>query len=207
MLRASVVTFTADAHLLIVTMHHIASDGWSAAIFEREFRELYDAHRTARPARLSPLRIQYADYAVWQRGRLREALIEKQLQYWKERLDGAPLLHSLPLDRVRPARQTFTGKLHYRRIQARTTKAIREICDATGVTLFMFMQTAFAALLGRYSCQKDIVMGVAVAGRIHQDLEGLIGLFLNLLVLRTDLSGRPSFWALLERNRQVILEA
>ena len=205
--RASIISFTDQAHLLVVTTHHIAGDGWSGGIFERELRELYDARRSNRPAQLSPLRIQYADYAVWQRGPLREALIEKQLQYWKERLNGAPLLHSLPLDRTRPSRQTFTGKLQQRFISAETAKAIKTICDAEGVTLFMLLQTAFALLLGRHSCQRDIVMGVAVAGRVHQDLESVIGLFLNLLVLRTDLSGKPTFWELLERNKQVILEA
>ncbi|WP_038264095.1 condensation domain-containing protein, partial [Xenorhabdus cabanillasii] len=130
-----------------------------------------------------------------------------QLDYWQNQLSGISPLHRLPLDNPRPEKQHFEGRLHPQRISARLTQAIRALCTKHEVTLFMFLETAFAVLLSRYSNEKDILVGMPLAGRRHRDTESLIGFFVNSLVIRTDLSGQPTFSELLKQNSRTILDA
>jgi len=207
MVRVQWLKFANDQHLIMYTMHHIASDGWSKEILQSELSALYDAYRHGRPNPLPPLKVQYADYAQWQRKWLQGEVLEKQRSYWRTQLSGLPALHSLPLDYPRPALQTFAGRRLPRILGKALTERIKALCEAREVTLFMFLQTAFAVLLGRYSGSTDIVMGSPMAGRTHKDVEGVIGFFINTLLLRTNLSGNPTFGELLAANKTVILDA
>ena len=207
LLRVSLLTLSDEEHVALFNMHHIASDGWSMGVLLRELRALYKAYRAGKKNPLQPLVVQYADYASWQRQWLRGEALEDQLSYWRSRLSGLPLLHNLPLDKLRPAQQGFEGGHHIQRV-SRELKDRLEICGREHrATLFMVLQAAFSVLLHRYSGETDIVMGSPIAGRVHRDLEPLIGFFINTLVLRGDLSGNPRFLDLLEASRQTILDA
>lgn len=206
-LRVQLLKLSADAHLVLYTLHHIAGDGWSLSIFQNEFNALYKAFSSEQSNPLTPLSIQYADYAIWQRNWLQGAVLEQELEYWKSQLDGIPMVHGLPLDRPRPPRQSFDGRLYRQELDTGLSKRVRQLCESQGVTLFMFMETAFTVLLAHYSNQSDIVIGSPIAGRNHAETEGLIGFFVNTLVLRTRLSASLTFSALLKQNRQMILEA
>ncbi|MGV7211661.1 condensation domain-containing protein, partial [Oxalobacteraceae bacterium A2-2] len=207
LLRAHLVRLEEERHVLLLNLHHIAADGWSMAILMRELGTLYDAYRQGREPALAPLPVQYADYAQWQRGWLRGGELERQLGYWRGRLAGLPAVHGLPLDQPRPARQRFLGRTLAQTLDAGLVGAIQSYCQREQVTLFMFLQTALAVLLGRYSGAADIVIGSPTAGRVHSDVEDLIGLFVNSLVLRNDLAGDPTFPVLLRRSKQMILGA
>ena len=207
MLRARVLKLDHDKHLVLYTMHHIASDGWSGGILRNELSHLYAVHINDRLNTLPKLPIQYADYAMWQRSWLDDSLMEQQLSYWQEQLAGAPLVHKLPLDRARPEIQTFEGQAVSRIVDETLTEKIVTQCKEHSVTLFMFLQTAFAVLLSKYSNEEDIIIGSPIAGRAHEDLNNLIGFFVNSLALRVDLSGQPTFKQLLDKNKQVILDA
>ncbi|HYU33714.1 MAG TPA: amino acid adenylation domain-containing protein [Thermoanaerobaculia bacterium] len=206
-LRAGLLTLAADEHVVLANMHHIASDGWSIGVLMRELRALYEAYRAGEASPLPPLSVQYADYACWQRQWLCGEVLETQLEYWRRQLAGLPLVHGLPLDSPRPARQGFAGGEHVQRLGRDLAGRIEALCRDHGVTLFMLLQAAFAVLLGRYSRESDIVVGSPIAGRVHRDLEPLIGFFVNTLVLRSDLSGNPRFVDLLEASRKTILDA
>ncbi|MFA0814096.1 condensation domain-containing protein, partial [Microbulbifer epialgicus] len=156
---------------------------------------------------LGPLSVQYADYAVWQREWLSSGELEKGIRYWKKQLKHLPELHNLKLDKIRPKKQRFIGKVVQRRISLSTFDQIRRLCGEHNVTLFMFMQTVFSILLSRYSGDNDIVIGTATAGRLHRSVESLIGFFVNDLILRTDLSGDPEFISLLNSNKKMVLDA
>ena len=201
MLRPALVTLGSDDHVLLLTRHHIASDGWSAEILLRELSAFYHG------AALPDLPIQYRDYARWQNERFASGVFDDDLAYWKARLAGAPALLDLPLDRPRPPRQTFRGAREFFQLPADLVHAINDLARRDGVTLFMALLAAFQALLHRYSGADELAVGCPVAGRPHIDLEPLIGLFMNTLVLRTDLSGDPSFTALLARVRETSLGA
>ncbi|WP_255360906.1 non-ribosomal peptide synthetase [Duganella sp. Leaf61] len=207
MLRAQICRLADERYHVQLNRHHIAADGWSLGILLAELNALYNALRTGRQASLPPLPVQYADYAQWQRGRLQGPLLQRQLDYWTGQLAGLPVSHSLPLDRPRPATQRFHGATRSHPAGAALLAQIKRYCQREQVTLFMFMQTAFSILLQRYSNQTDIVCGTPIAGRNHADVAPLIGLFVNNLVLRSDLSGDPTFRELLERNKQMILAA
>lgn len=207
MLRVLLVKMDAQTQLVIFTVHHIACDGWSVNILQKELKAFYEAYREDTSVELEPLAIQYADYAQWQREWLKGEVLEQQQAYWREQLKELPQIHSLPLDFKRPVNQTFKGKMFKQVIPFSVIESLQEICKAHDVTLFMLMETVFALLLGRYSNEEDIVVGSAVAGRGHKDLEPLIGFFINSVALRTDLSGDPTFAQLLERNKQVVLDA
>lgn len=207
MLRVKVLKLSADRYTILYTIHHIAGDGWSIEIFKNEFISLYQAFCEKQDNPLQPLTSQYADYAQWQRNWLQGAVLEQQLDYWKKQLSNIPPVHSLPLDKVRPATQTHSGRGYKQLLDKDMSQKIKSLCKKHDVTLFMFLQTAFAVLLSRYSNQTDIVVGSPVSGRNHTDVEKLIGFFVNTLVLRTDLSGNPTFKGLLERNKKVILDA
>ena len=201
MLRALVLRLGDRDSALLLTMHHIASDGWSMGILARELSTLYDAHVTGRSPRLPELPLQYADYAVWQRQWLQGARLEGQLGYWTERLAGAPALLELPGDRTRPPIQSHRGARHTTFLPASLSEALKALSRREGATFFMTLLAAFQALLYRYTGQDDLVVGSPIANRDRLEIEGLIGFFVNTLVLRADLSGDPTFRELLARVR------
>ncbi|HVT56893.1 MAG TPA: non-ribosomal peptide synthase/polyketide synthase, partial [Thermoanaerobaculia bacterium] len=210
LLRAAFVPLAADEHVVLLTMHHIASDGWSWSLLLREIAALYEAFSAGRPSPLPELPIQYADYALWQRAWLTGAALEAQLAYWRQALSGplgqpAPL--ELPADRPRPAVQTFRGGELELVFSAELGAALRMLARRRGASLFMVLLAGAAALFARWSGQDDVVVGAPIAGRTRAETEGLIGFFLNTLVLRTDLSGDPGFADLLARVRETTLSA
>ncbi|HEU5229109.1 MAG TPA: amino acid adenylation domain-containing protein, partial [Ktedonobacteraceae bacterium] len=194
-------------HVLILTMHHIAFDGWSKDIFLRELGMLYEAFSQDRPSPLPTLALQYADYTLWQREWSQDHALTEQLAYWRKQLTGATTMLSLPTDRPRPAIQTFRGAAERFTIDASLSTALKELSRREGATLFMTLLAAFNVLLARYSGQHDILVGSPVANRRQMELEELIGFFVNTLVLRTDLTGNPSFHTLLQRVRETTLAA
>ncbi len=205
--RVQVLRLSITEHILLCTMHHIVSDGWSMSILIREVAALYEAFSQGQPSPLPELSIQYADYALWQREWLTGEVLESQLSYWREQLSGAPSVLELPTDRPRPAVQSFRGAVHRIELSAELTEALRKISRAEGVTLFMTLLSAFSVLLSRLSGQADIVVGTPIANRTRVETEGLIGFFVNTLVLRTKVEARESFRALLARVREVTLGA
>ena len=207
LLRTTLLRLGEEDHILLLAMHHIVSDGWSGGVLFQEITALYEAFSTGKPAPLPELPVQYADYAVWQRGWLQGEVLEKQLSYWRERLSGAPPVLELPTDHPRPAVQSFRGARQSVMLSKSLTEALRTLSQREGATLFMILLAAFQTLLRRYSNQEEIVVGSPIAGRTRPETEGLIGLFVNTLVLHTDLSGDPSFRELLGRVREVALGA
>jgi amino acid adenylation domain-containing protein/non-ribosomal peptide synthase protein (TIGR01720 family) len=203
--RTILLAFSDSYHVLILTMHHLISDGWSVDILNRELSALYDAFRAGDPSPLSELPIQYPDFAIWQRSWLAGETLDKQLAYWKRKLAGAPPVLELPTDRPRPAAQSFRGARVSHQLPESLTDAIRALSRREGTTLFMTLLAGFQALLQRYSHQNDILVGTPVANRTRTETEGMIGLFVNTLVMRTDLSGDPSFRELLRRVRETSL--
>jgi amino acid adenylation domain-containing protein len=206
LLRARLFKLAADEHIVLLTMHHIVSDGWSFSVLVREVAALYEAFVAGRPSPLAELRIQYADYAVWQREWLTGEVLETQTAYWRQQLAGAPILE-LPTDRPRPALQSFRGATERLTVDRAVTDRLNAISQREGATLFMTLMAAFKVLLARYTRQTDIVVGTPIAGRNRAEIEDLIGFFLNTLALRTDLSGDPRFVDLLAREREVTLGA
>ncbi|QJE01528.1 amino acid adenylation domain-containing protein [Massilia forsythiae] len=207
MLRARLVRLAPEQHVLLVTLHHIAADGWSMDIIVREFGALYAAFGAGRPMPLTALPLQYADYAQWHRDRLDGGTMARQLDYWQARLQGLPQVHSLPLDRTRPPEQRFEGRLHAQSIGSALHGRLAALAQAHDATLFMVLQSAFALLLARWSNETDVVIGSPVAGRPHHDLEGVVGLFVNTLVLRSQVDLDAGFDVLLARSREALLEA
>jgi amino acid adenylation domain-containing protein len=207
LLRTALLRLAPDEHLLLVTMHHIVTDGWSTSVFARELAALYDAAVTGRPSALPELPFQYPDFALWQRRALDGEAVSALLARWQERLGTDLPVLRLPTDRPRPAVQTTPGGYRYAVLPPDLTQDIRGLARASGTTLFMTLLAAFQALLARYTGQEKIVVGSPVAGRDRGELEGLIGFFVNTLVLPADLSGDPTFAQLLERVRDMILAA
>ncbi|MFG1690509.1 amino acid adenylation domain-containing protein, partial [Nonomuraea sp. NPDC049269] len=206
LLRGTLIRLADDLHILALCMHHVICDEWSAKIFQHELMALYDAFRTGRPSPLKPLTVQYADFAVWQRGWLTGKVLNEQLTYWREQLADPPALN-LPTDRSRPPVRTTAGAAISFRIEAETARRLQELTRRSGSTMFMTLFAAFSALLGRYSAQDDVLVGTPVANRNQADAEDLIGFFVNTLVLRSDLSGDPTFTELLARVRTTALNA
>jgi amino acid adenylation domain-containing protein len=207
LLRAGILKLGEEEHVTLLTMHHIASDGWSMGVLLREVAALYEAYTRERPSPLVELPIQYADYAVWQREWMRGEILETQVAYWRQRLEGAPPLLELPTDRPRPLVYSYRGAVELLHLPAELSTSLKGLSQRQGVTLFMTLLAAFQVLLARYTRQDDVLVGTPVAGRGRAELEGLIGFFVNTLVLRTDLSGDPSFVELLRRVRDVALGA
>ena len=204
--RAALVRMGAKDHMLLLCLHHAASDGWSGSILVREFSELYHAYTQGLGSRLSELAVQYADYALWQREWLQGEALEEQLNYWKGRLAGAPEL-KLPTDRPRPTAPNWRGARAPFRLSAELTRRLKEMSQREGVTLFMTLLAGFQLLLSRYAGQEDVAVGTPIANRDRLEVEGLIGFFVNQLVLRTDLSGSPNVRQLLERTRESAMGA
>jgi amino acid adenylation domain-containing protein len=207
LLRARLVKQSESEHILLLTMHHIISDGWSIGVLGREVAALYEAFSHAEPSPLEELPIQYADYAAWQREYLTGQRLDEQLSYWRQQLQDAPPVLELPTDRVRPPVQSYRGALHSFTLSPALTSQLKELSQREGVTLFMTLLAAFQTLLSRYSGEQEIVVGTPVAGRTRREVEGLIGFFVNTLALRTDLSGEPSFRELVGRVRETALSA
>jgi amino acid adenylation domain-containing protein len=196
-----------EEHVLLVTMHHIISDGWSMDIFWRELRTLYGVFSQGHPSPLPELPIQYADFAVWQREQLQGRVMGQQLAYWRQQLAGALPVLELPTDYPRPLIQTFRGGRQTLVLSKTLTEALKALSRRERATLFMTLLAGFKLLLYRLTRQEDIIVGSPIAGRNRAELENLIGYFLNMLALRTQLSGQTSFRELLEQVRQTALKA
>ncbi|GHO79997.1 hypothetical protein KSD_77680 [Ktedonobacter sp. SOSP1-85] len=205
-LRMHLVRLSIREHIMLMTMHHCISDAWSRGIFSREMLQLYQAFSQQKPNPLAPLPVQYADYALWQRSWLQGAVLQQQMDYWKEHLAGIVPLE-LPTDHPRPPIQTFRGASAHSELPASMSAALLNLSRQHGVTLFMTLLAAFQVLLARYSGQDDIAVGTPIANRSYPEVEGLIGFFVNTLVMRADLSGNPSFVELLSRVRVAALGA
>ncbi len=195
------------SHVLLSTIHHIVFDGWSTVIFIKELSSLYQAFVKGLPSPLPELQIQYADFAVWQREWLKEDILKPQIEYWKEKLASAPQLLALPTDRPRPQIDSMGGDSETFKLNSQIMAKLKNLTKQSGSTLYMILLAAFATLLYRYSSQTDITIGSPIGNRYPQETEPLIGLFINTLVLRTEMSENPSFLELLKRVRQVTLEA
>jgi amino acid adenylation domain-containing protein len=206
LVRTLLIRMGESNYIFVLTMHHIISDGWSMSVFWNELSTLWDAFANGEPCPLPELPVQYADFSVWQRDWLQGEVLEKQLGYWKKQLADLPLLQ-LPTDRPRPTVQTFRGATYRVTLASTLVAALKALSQREGATLFMTLLAAFQTLLLRYTCQDDIVVGSYIAGRSRAELEGLIGFFINTLVLRTNLAGNPRFRDLLRRVRGVALEA
>ncbi|MBY0573831.1 MAG: amino acid adenylation domain-containing protein [Undibacterium sp.] len=207
MLRAHLLQLAEEEYIVHITMHHIASDGWSMAILVNEFCALYDAYIHQRENPLPKLAIQYADYADWQRNWLQGEALETQLGYWIKQLSDLPVAHSLPLDHARPELQSFVGATLKTRLNPEVSAALKALCNRFSASLFMGVHAAFSVLLARYSNERDIVIGSPIANREQVEVASLIGFFVNTLVLRHDLTGDPSFIQLLEQSRSMLLDA
>jgi amino acid adenylation domain-containing protein len=207
LLRVRLLRLRDEEHVVLLTIHHIISDGWSVGVFVREFGALYQSYVTGEAPLLSELPIQYADYAHWQREWLQGEVMEAELAYWRRQLSGAPSALDLPTDHSRPALQGFTGARKFFDLSPALTQELQKVSRAEGATVFMTLLAAFKALLYRYSGQEDIVVGTPIANRRRAELEGLIGFFTNTLVLRTEVSGEGSFRETVRRVREVCLGA
>jgi amino acid adenylation domain-containing protein len=207
LIRARVVVMGDDDHALLVTMHHIVSDGWSLGVLLRELTTLYAAFAGGGADPLPPLAVQYADYALWQRQWLAGDTLEAQAAYWKARLDGAPTLTTFPGDRPRPPAQSYAGDRLSFTLAPELTAALHALSRRHDTTLFMTLLAGWTVLLARYAGQRDLVIGTPVANRTHVDVEPLVGFFVNTLALRVSLEDDPTVAGLLERVRAVTLGA
>jgi amino acid adenylation domain-containing protein len=207
LVRGRLVRLHEQEHVLLITMHHIVSDGWSMGVFFRELASLYAAHRQQRSGSLQPLPIQYADYAQWQRDWLKGEALEKQLDYWRARLEGAAPQLDLPTDRPRPAAVSYRGEGVTVAIDAQLTAILKRLAQQLEMTLFMLLYAAWTIVLARISGQQDIVVGTPIANRQRPELELLIGFFANTLALRVEVNSDLRLRDFLNRVRMLTLEA
>ncbi|WP_164003054.1 non-ribosomal peptide synthetase, partial [Pyxidicoccus caerfyrddinensis] len=207
LLRASLLRLESEHHVLLMTMHHIVSDGWSMGVLVRELVSAYEAFASGRTPQLAPLPIQYADFASWQRGWLQGDVLQEQLDYWKQQLSGVPALLELPTDRPRPAVQSPRGGALPVHLPVHLSEALSAFCQREGVTPFMALLAVWQVLLARYSGQDDVTVGSPIAGRTRAETEGLIGFFINTLVLRARVVPRATFRELLAQVRSTTLSA
>jgi hypothetical protein len=207
LLRVTLVQVSEQEHVVVLVMHHIISDGWSMGLLIGEVTRLYAAYGSGSAVAPEELEWQYADYAGWQRRRLSGAALEEELSYWREQLAGAPAVLELATDRPRPAVPSYRGATEAVELSAELTEGLRELSRKSGVTLFMTLLGGFQTLLWRYSAQDDIVVGADMANRNRREVEGIIGFFVNMLVMRTSLAGDPTYVELLGRVREVALGA
>ena len=206
LLRATLFRLGSEEHVLLVVMHHIVTDSWSLGVFWRELALLYGVYAEGKPSPLPELSVQYGDFAAWQRRWLQGEELEGLLGYWKKQLGGTAVL-GLPIDRTRPPVQTYRGARSDFTLPRALTEALQALSRREEMTLFMTLLAAFQVLLHRYCGHDDIAVAAPVANRSRAEIEGLIGLFANTLVMRTDLGGNPTFGELLGRVRQVALQA
>lgn len=207
LLRAQVLRLGPQDHILLTNMHHIISDGWSVGVLVGEFVAQYEARVRGVEPVLPPLPIQYADFALWQRKTLQGDVLQRQQEYWRDQLADLPPLLTLPTDRPRPPVQGFAGANHAFVLPAPLCRALKELSQARGATLFMVLLAAFKVLLARYSGQSDIAVGTPIANRTRPELEGLIGFFVNTLVLRSQVQASQTFEQLLQDVRTTALAA
>jgi amino acid adenylation domain-containing protein len=207
LLRATLLRLSDDEHIALLTMHHIACDAWSVGVFIREISQLYEAFSTGKPSPLSELMISYGDYANYEQKWMQGEMLEQQLAYWQRQLSGAPLALDLPADGQRHGTRTFKGNCQFFELPLDLSIALSDLARHEGATTFMVLLAAFYTLLYRYSGQDDIIVGAPVAGRGRTEIEGLIGFFVNILALRADLSGNPTFLELISRVRSAALAA
>lgn len=206
LVRVSLLRLAPDDHVLFFTIHHLASDGWSSRVFMRELAELYDAFSRGHASPLPALTIQYGDFAAWQRAWLSGERLDRQIAYWRQRLAALPVL-DLPTDRPRPPLQTFDGASLQCSVPRDTVERLSRLARQEGATIFHVLLAGFAALLHQVTGADDLPIGSPVANRGHRELESLIGLFVNTVVLRLDVSGRPTFRELVRRARETSLDA
>jgi amino acid adenylation domain-containing protein len=207
LLRVSLLSLAADDHVLLITIHHIVSDGWSVGVLIKELIALYEAFGRGESSPLPELSIQYADFAHWQRNRLKGELLDRQLGYWRGQLSGPLPVLELPTRGPRPSRHSMDGAVRVWGLPRDITEGAKDLAQREGATLFMTLLAAFDVLLSRYSSQQDVLVGTPIAGRNRAELEPLIGLFINTLVLRADVSDDPGFRVLLGRVREAALGA
>ncbi|MBZ5522271.1 MAG: amino acid adenylation domain-containing protein [Acidobacteriia bacterium] len=205
LIRGQLIRLAAQEHVLLITMHHIVSDGWSMGVLTNELGALYRAFRTGEEDRLPPLVIQYADYALWQQQRLSGEMLRQQSEYWRRTLEGAPALLELPTDRPRPAQQTFAGDGVELQLDAALTRGLKALSQRHGMTLYMLVVAGWAAVLSRLSGQEEVVIGTVAANRTRSEIEGLIGFFANTQALRVKVTG--SVADLLQRVKAQTLDA
>jgi Condensation domain len=199
LIRGRLIRQAEAEYTLLITMHHIVSDGWSMAVLFRELSALYTAYQNGKADPLPRLRLQYADYAAWQRRWIAGEVLQKQAEYWKAALARSPAVLELPMDHARSSEQDYAGAVVELVLDAELTKGLKALSKRHEITLFMTLLAGWAVLLGRLSGQEDLVIGVPVANRRQSEIEGLIGLFVNTLALRLDLSGSPTVGELLDR--------
>jgi condensation domain-containing protein/phosphopantetheine binding protein len=206
LIRMALIAAAPGRHLFVLVIHHCISDESSMKILLGELSAVYLAETAGVPASLPPLLMEYGDYAEWQQDRMSGEELDRQLSYWRERLRGAPQLLALPTDRPRPARRSTRGGLATVYVDATTTRRLAEVAHGASATMSMVFLTGFVATLSRYARQADILLGTAVAGRTHSELDPIVGMFTNTLVLRISLAGDPTFAELLGRVRDITLE-
>jgi amino acid adenylation domain-containing protein len=206
LLRLCLLRLGEQDHVLMMTLHHIVSDGWSTGVLLREIAALHGDFVAGRASTLPDLPVQYTDFARWQREWLRGEVLEEQIAYWRQQLAGAPRVLELPLDRPRLARQTFRGALRSVALAPELAAAVRGLCRREDATPFMVLLSAWGLLLGRHAAQQDLLVGTPIAGRNRQEIENLIGFFVNTLALRVDLRESPSFAELVGRVRAAALD-
>ncbi|MCH7920792.1 MAG: amino acid adenylation domain-containing protein [Planctomycetes bacterium] len=206
-LRAQIVKLSKEEHVLLLSLHHIAFDGWSVGVLFKEITEFYSAYQTGKEAKVPRLPIQYADYASWQRRWLETDEFKRQLNYWKTRLDGELPVFELPTDRARPSVQSFNGEWKVFELDRNLTQSLKHLSRRNDCTLFMTLLGAYYVLLSRYSGQNDIVIGSPVANRNVEEIENLIGFFMNSVALRIRPSSDPTFLQLLKCVRETTIEA
>ncbi|MEH1828477.1 MAG: amino acid adenylation domain-containing protein [Nostoc sp.] len=207
LLRTTLLQLSKQQHVLLFTMHHIVSDGWSMGLLVKEVTALYEAFCQEKPSPLAKLPIQYADFAVWQRQWLQGEVLQSQISYWRKQLEDAPRVLDLPTDYPRSAIQAFRGATYSFELSQELSVALNKLSQQQRCTLFMTLLAAFQTLLWRYTSSEDIVVGSPIANRNRDEIEGLIGFFVNTLVLRTNLAGNPTFEELLVRVREMTLGA
>jgi amino acid adenylation domain-containing protein len=207
LIRARLLRLLPEDHVLLLSMHHIVSDGWSMGVLVREVAALYEAYAVGAESPLKELSLQYGDYAVWQREWLQGEVLDQQLSYWREQLAGVPPVLELPADRPRPHVQTFRGTSLPFKLSKELSEELKALSRREGVTLYMTLLAVLQTLLRRYSGQDDIAVGTPIANRRHGELENLIGFFANTLVMRTDVSGNPTFASLMQRVKEMALGA
>lgn len=205
-IRFTLLQLAEANHTLLVTLHHIVSDGWSVGVFYRELTTLYQAFAEGQPSPLPELSMQYADFSMWQREWLQGERLEEQLAYWQKQLSGPLPVLELPTDRRRPPRQSFNGKEYIAGLPSTLLEPLKSLGREENCTLFVTLLTAFKVLLARYTQQTDILVGIPVANRTRVETEAMIGFFVNTLVMRSDLSETPPFRELLKHVRRTALE-
>ena len=207
LLRAQILQLDNHLHILLLTLHHIITDGWSNGILLKEIGRYYEAALKSEEPMLAPLPLQYADYALWQRDYLQGEVLAKQLAYWQKQFIDVPEALTLPTDKPRPQVMSYQGSEYRFSLPPEVTSLLKRLGQQEGATLFMTLLTAFQILLYRYSDQTDIVVGTPIANRQHHELEGLIGFFINTLALRSQLNPEQGFRALLKQVKQTTLAA